>query len=87
MANKKNGTLYVGVTGNLSKRVWEHKNMVTKGFTARYQCHNLVYFEPFDEMEPAIEREKQIKAGSRKKKIELIERTNAEWQDLYEMII
>ena len=87
MANKKNGTLYVGVTGNLSKRVWEHKNMETKGFTDRYQCHNLVYYESFEEMIPAIEREKQIKAGSRRKKIELIERANDGWQDLYGTLV
>ena len=83
MANKKNGTLYVGVTSDLVKRVWEHKNLLIEGFTSRYQCHNLVYYESFEEMILAIEREKQIKAGSRREKIELIERTNDGWQDLY----
>ncbi len=86
MANKKNGTLYVGVTSNLVKRVWEHKNMPANGFTSRYQCRNLVHYESFEEMMLAIEREKQIKAGSRRKKIDLIEKNNPEWKDLYETI-
>src|SRR3989344_6778912 len=87
MANKKNGTLYVGVTSDLVKRVWEHKNLLIEGFTSRYQCHNLVYYESFEEMILAIEREKQIKAGSRREKIELIERTNDGWQDLYGTLV
>lgn len=87
MANKKNGTLYVGVTSNLQKRVWEHKSDLIDGFTSSYQCHDLVYYEFFDEMSQAIEREKQIKAGSRKKKIGLIEKDNGNWKDLYETLI
>lgn len=83
MSNKKNGTIYIGVTSNLVKRVYEHKNQVTKGFSAKYHCHDLVYYEIFENMENAICREKQLKAGSRKKKIELIENMNTNWQDLY----
>lgn len=87
MSNKRNGTLYVGVTSDLAKRVWEHKNDATKGFTSKYQCHDVVHYECFDDMKMAIEREKQIKSGSRLKKIELIENDNPEWKDLYEMLI
>lgn len=84
-ANKKNGTLYTGVTSNLPKRIYEHKN-ATDGFTAKYDCKLLVYYEIFDEMTDAIAREKQIKGGSRKKKITLIESMNPDWQDLYDDI-
>lgn len=81
-----NGTLYVGVTSNLLRRVWEHKNDLVEGFTQQYQCHNLVYYEFFEEIKQAVEREKQIKSGSRKRKIELIEKTNKNWKDLYETL-
>ena len=87
MANKRNGTLYTGVTSNLLKRVWEHKSNVTEGFTKRYSVHSLVYYEVCPSMESAILREKQVKAGSRKKKIRLIEDMNAEWIDLYDKLI
>lgn len=87
MANKRNGTLYTGVTSNLLKRVWEHKNNVTEGFTKRYRVHSLVYYEVCPSMESAILREKQVKAGSRKKKIGLIEDKNAEWIDFYDKLI
>lgn len=87
MSNKKNGTIYVGVTNNLLKRVWEHKNNQFGGFTSIYRCHNLVYYEFHEEMRRAIEREKQIKSGSRKKKVELIEETNNQWRDLYETLM
>lgn len=87
LTNKKDGTLYTGVTSNLSKRIFEHKNEITKGFTSKYNCKTLVYFETFDDMENAILREKQIKGGSRKKKITLIESKNSEWRDLYNEII
>lgn len=87
MANKRNGTLYTGVTSNLLKRVWEHKSNVTEGFTKRYGVHSLVYYEVCPSMESAILREKQVKAGSRKKKIRLIEDMNAEWIDLYDKLI
>jgi putative endonuclease len=86
LANKRNGTIYTGVTSNLNKRVLEHKNNVVKGFTEKYNVHNLVYYETTDTMFNAIEREKQIKAGSRKKKIDLIEKNNPEWKDLYNEI-
>lgn len=82
ITNKKNGTLYTGVTSDLPKRIYEHKN-ATKGFTAKYKCKTLVYFEIFDNMENAILREKQIKDGRRDKKIALIEMMNPEWRDLY----
>lgn len=68
LANKKNGTIYVGVTSNLCKRVWEHKNKTTGGFTKKYSIHLLVYYEEHDTVMSAIEREKQIKAGARIKK-------------------
>lgn len=87
MANKQNGTLYVGVTSNLTKRVYEHKNNELEGFTSKYQCHNLVYYECFENMDQAIEREKQIKSGSRLKKIKLIEKDNPNWKDLYETLL
>ena len=83
MTNFKNGTIYVGVTNNLIRRVWEHKNDINDGFTNKYSLHLLVYYEFFETMEQAIVREKQIKAGSRKKKLILIEKMNKEWQDLY----
>ncbi len=87
LASKRNGTLYVGVTSNLVKRVWEHKNDIVEGFTRCYGVHMLVYFEIFDTMEAAITREKQLKAGSRAKKLHLIESINPEWRDLYSSIV
>jgi putative endonuclease len=87
MANKRNGTLYTGVTSNLSRRVWEHKEALVSGFTARYGCKLLVWFEYYDAMQDAIAREKQIKAGSRKKKLSLIEAGNPAWRDLYEELV
>ncbi len=87
MANKRNGTLYVGVTSNLQKRVYEHKQGIVAGFTKKYNCKLLVFYEIHDIMESAILREKQIKAGSRNKKITLIDDINPQWTDLYEDII
>ncbi len=87
LTNKKDGTLYTGVTSNLTRRIWEHKNRITHGFAAKYKLTRLVYFEVFDEMYEAISREKQIKAGSRKAKIKLIESINQEWKDLYPDIV
>ena len=87
LSNKKNGTLYTGVTSNLVQRIHQHKENTFKGFTGRYDCKNLVYYEVFDDMENAILREKQIKGGSRKKKIALIEGLNPEWMDLYSQIV
>lgn len=84
LANKRNGTTYVGVTSNLKRRIFEHKNNLIDGFTKRYKIHNLVYYESGDSMEGAIEREKQIKGGSRRKKIILINKNNPEWRDLYD---
>lgn len=87
MANKRDGILYTGVTSNLVQRVFQHKNGLIKGFTSRYNCKTLVYYELSNHMREAIMREKQIiKAGSRQKKINLIEKSNPEWKDLYEVI-
>ena len=85
--NKKNGTLYTGVTSNLVRRVYEHKNKHFQGFTSKYDVDKLGYYEVHNSIINAIEREKQIKGGSRKKKIELIESNNPEWTDLYDLII
>ena len=74
MANKRNGTLYTGVTGNLKKRVWEHKNDFAEGFTKRYRVHQLVYFEQHEDMDSAITREKRIKNWNRTWKIRIIEK-------------
>ena len=85
--NKKNGTLYTGVTSDLIKRVYEHKNgMFPDSFTGKYDVNKLGYYEVFGDVKYAIEREKQIKSGSRRAKLELIEKENANWQDLYEEI-
>ena len=83
MASKFNGTLYTGVTSDLVKRVWEHRTGAVEGFTKRYGCKLLVWFEVGGDMAAAIEREKQIKAGSRAKKVSLIEAMNPEWRDLW----
>ena len=87
LASKRNGTLYVGVTSDLVKRVWEHRNKVVEGFTSRYGVHRLVYFEVCDDMEQAILREKRIKKWNRGWKIDLIEKHNPEWRDLWETIV
>ena len=85
MTNKYNTVLYTGVCNNLIRRVWEHKNKVNlKSFTAQYNINKLIYFEYFQDINFAIAREKQIKAGSRAKKIALIEKDNPDWQDLSE---
>jgi putative endonuclease len=86
MTNKRNGTLYVGVTSDLLKRVYEHRTGTIPGFTSRYGCKLLVYYEMFDDMADAIAWEKKLKSGSRKKKIMLIEQMNPDWQDLYDNI-
>ena len=87
MANKRNGTIYTGVTSDLIKRIYEHKQGNVPGFTKRYGCNLLVYYEQCDNMVGAIEREKQIKGGSRKKKLALIESLNPDWQDLYKSLL
>jgi putative endonuclease len=83
LASKRNGTLYIGVTSDLIKRVHEHKNNLVEGFTKKYNIHNLVYFETTEDINSAIVREKQIKKWKRAWKIELIEKNNPEWRDLY----
>ena len=87
LASQRNGTLYVGVTTDLVKRVYEHKNDLADGFTKKYQVHMLVYFEVHNDIETAITREKQIKKWNRAWKIELIEQQNPEWQDLYDGLL
>jgi len=84
MTNKYNKVLYTGVTSDLFKRVNEHKEKLIAGFTSRYNVTKLVYYEEFETMPEAIAREKQIKDGSRQKKLDLIEKKNPEWKDLYE---
>ena len=85
--SKTNGTLYVGVTSDLVKRVWQHKNKFVEGFTKQYNVDKLGYYEIFDDIEKAIEREKSLKKFVRKKKLDLIEKFNPEWIDLYYEII
>ena len=86
MSSVNNSTLYVGVTSNLPLRVLQHKQKEVPGFTAQYNCSKLVYYKRFDSIEEAIDEEKRIKAGSRKKKEALINSMNPEWKDLYEEI-
>jgi predicted GIY-YIG superfamily endonuclease len=86
MANNRNGTLYTGVTSQLPQRVWQHREGVVDGFSKRYGCKMLVWYEMAATMESAIGREKRIKGGSRKRKLALIEEMNPEWRDLYEDI-
>jgi putative endonuclease len=83
----KHGTLYVGVTSDLIRRIWEHKNDSAKSFTKRYGIHTLVWYEQYETMELAISREKAIKEWKRKWKIDLIERSNPEWNDLYASLL
>ena len=83
MASRWNGTLYAGVTSDLIRRVWEHKNDAVEGFTKRYKVHDLVWYELHQSMETAIGREKALKNWKRKWKLELVEKTNPEWRDLY----
>ena len=82
LTNKNHTTLYTGMTSNLSKRIWEHKNNVVYGFTSKYKLHILVYVETANTLESALLREHQIKAGSRQKKIDLIKSSNPTWKDL-----
>ena len=83
MANRKNGAIYTGVTSDLPKRAWQHREGASDGFTKRYGCKTLVWFEMHENMESAITREKQIKGGSRKAKKRLIEERNPDWRDLF----
>ena len=84
LASRRNGTLYVGVTSHLIKRVWEHKNDLVEGFSKQYGVHSLVWFEQHESMMSAIQREKAIKEWKRQWKLELIEKGNPDWHDLYE---
>jgi putative endonuclease len=84
MANQRNGTLYTGVTSDLARRVFEHRSELIPGFTTQYGCKLLVWYERYERMDEAIAREKHIKAGSRDKKLSLIEELNPQWRDLYE---
>lgn len=83
LASQRNGTLYIGVTSNLQKRIFEHKSEITGGFTTEYGVKTLVYYEVFDDFENAVTREKNIKAWKRDWKLELIEKSNPNWRDLY----
>jgi len=86
LASKRNGTLYIGVTSDLVKRIWEHKNDMVEGFTKRYGVHHLVWYELHENMESAIQREKRLKDWKRAWKLELIESDNPDWKDLYSTI-
>ena len=86
MTNKRNGAVYTRVTANLARRAYEHREGLLKGFTNAYGCKKLVWYEPHDRMDGAIAREKQIKGGSRKRKLALIEAMNPAWRDLYETL-
>jgi putative endonuclease len=87
LASKRNGTLYIVVTSNLIKRIWEHKYNMVEGFTKRYGVHQLVWYELHESMESAIEREKRLKEWKRKWKMGLIESINPNWEDLYQTIV
>ncbi len=87
LASKRNGTLYIGVTSDLVKRIWEHRNRMVEGFTERYGVHHLVWYELHESMESAIQRGKRLKEWKRIWKLELIERSNPDWQDLYPTIL
>ena len=86
LASKRNGTLYIGVTSDLPTRVWQHKNNLVPGFTQKYRVHTLVYVEQHENMQSAIQREKQMKKWNRQWKLQLIEAQNPNWRDLYEDI-
>ena len=86
MASRRNGTIYIGVTSDLSKRVWEHREGKTEGFTKRYGCKTLVWFERHETIEAAITREKQMKEWKRAWKLRVIEEKNPDWDDLFELV-
>jgi len=87
LASKRNGTLYTGVTSDLVKRMWEHRNNIVEGFTKRYGVHLLVWYEVHESMVSAIQREKRLKEWKRTWKLNLIEKTNPNWEDLYDTIL
>ena len=84
ITTNKSGTLYIGVTSNLKKRIWEHKNKIVDGFTKKYNIDKLIYYEQTENVTSAIEREKQLKKWNRQKKINLINKINSKWKDLYD---
>ena len=86
LASKRNGTLYIGITNDLRRRIYEHKNNFINGFTQKYDIHQLVYYEETSDIKSAIQREKRLKKWNRKWKIELIEKENPNWNDLYEQL-
>ncbi len=83
LTSHKNGTLYIGVTSDLAKRVYQHKNNAVEGFTEKYNVHKLAYFDVYEDIENAIKREKRLKKYRREAKVKLIETENPEWRDLY----
>jgi len=87
LASKRNGTMYIGITSDLIKRIWQHKQKRAEGFTKKYNVSTLVYFEEYSDPKEAIKREKNIKAWQRKWKLGLIEENNPNWEDLYNKII
>jgi len=87
LASKYNGTLYIGVTSDLVKRIWQHKHNFVEGFTHKHRVHLLVYFEQYDSIADAIKREKQLKRWQRSWKIKLIDKSNPQWRDLYSEIV
>ena len=87
LASQRNGTIYIGVTSDPVKRVWEHKSDLVEGFTKKYRVHTLVWYEAHETMEGAITREKQLKEWKRAWKLELIEKMNPDWRDLYADIV
>ena len=87
LSSKKNGTLYIGLTNNLLRRIYEHKNNIIEGFTKKYSVHNLVYYEKHNDINRAISREKQMKKWERQWKINLIRKSNPEWKDLYHDLV
>ena len=84
MSNKRDGTLYIGVTANLSRRIWEHRESIIAGFTRRYGLKRLVYYESYDDIRDALQREKNLKHWPREWKLALIQQMNPDWEDLYE---
>ncbi|TSC62467.1 MAG: putative endonuclease [Parcubacteria group bacterium Gr01-1014_48] len=82
LASRRNGTLYIGVTNNLARRIWEHQQSLIEGFTKKYHVNHLVYYEATNDINSALQREKQLKKWNRKWKLELIEKVNSEWKDL-----
>ena len=87
ISNKKRGTLYIGVTNDLIRRIYEHKHQITRGFSAKYHLEKLVHYEIFEDEITAIQREKTLKHWKRSWKIDLIEKTNPEWNDIYDNLL